>query len=222
METENLHRAIDGLRDSRADVARLTAWTIGETGWPFVDACMRSLAHGGWINFRMRAMLMSVASYQLWLHWREPGLHLARQFVDYEPGIHWAQTQMQSGTTGINTLRIYNPIKQSMDHDPHGMFIRTWVPELTTVEDAWIHTPWLMPMREQRRCGVKIGTHYPTPLVDHERAAREARQRIYAARRGADARAQSREIYDRHGSRRRPQQRGSISASRIELADDGA
>jgi len=76
-------------------------------GWTyFVDACMRALIQTGWINFRMRAMLVSFSSYHLWLHWREPGLHLARVFTDYEPGIHWSQVQMQSGTTGINTLRI--------------------------------------------------------------------------------------------------------------------
>jgi deoxyribodipyrimidine photo-lyase len=224
IEFENLQRAMDGLREGRIDQARLAAWARGEIGWPFVDACMRALAHGGWINFRMRAMLISVASYQLWLHWREPALHLARQFVDYEPGIHWSQVQMQAGTTGINTLRIYNPVKQSLDQDPRGRFIRTWIPELAAVGDAWIHQPWTMPAAEQRRCGVRIGEDYPAPLVDHVAAARLARQRIEQARRGAQARSQSRAIFQRHGSRRRSGQRPAAAAASRQhgLFDDGA
>jgi deoxyribodipyrimidine photo-lyase len=203
IEFENLQRAMDGLRSEVPDAERLAAWREGRTGWPLVDACMRALHHGGWINFRMRAMLMSVASYQLWLHWREPALHLARQFVDYEPGIHYPQAQMQSGTTGINTLRIYNPIKQSLDQDPQGRFIRRWIPELGQVDDQWIHTPWRMPATAQQASGCRIGRDYPAPLVDHEQAAREARQRLYAQRRETGARGQSREIFDRHGSRKR-------------------
>ena len=164
---------------------------------------MRFLQANGWINFRMRAMLMAFSSYHLWLHWRKPALHLARSFVDYEPGIHYPQVQMQSGTTGINTLRIYNPVKQSMDQDPRGEFIRTWVPELSGVDIQWIHTPWLMPIQLQRKYGARIGQNYPKPIVDHETAARRARQLIQKARRGAEAREQSREIFHRHGSRKR-------------------
>jgi deoxyribodipyrimidine photo-lyase len=142
LEFQNLHPAYDGLRTSAtSDAALLEAWQKGETGLPFVDACMRYLTATGWLNFRMRAMLMSVASYHLWLHWREPGLHLARLFTDYEPGIHWPQTQMQSGTTGINTVRIYNPIKQGYDQDPKGEFVRRWVPELASLNEAEIHEP---------------------------------------------------------------------------------
>jgi len=94
IEFENLHRAYNGLRPDLADAQRLAAWSEGKTGFPFVDACMRALNQHGWINFRMRAMLMSFASYHLWLPWRESGLHLARKFVDYEAGIHWPQVQM--------------------------------------------------------------------------------------------------------------------------------
>ncbi|PKM23093.1 MAG: deoxyribodipyrimidine photolyase [Gammaproteobacteria bacterium HGW-Gammaproteobacteria-14] len=204
LEYDNLHHGYDGLRDEAVDQTRFDAWTTGNTGFPFVDACMRSLIHDGWLNFRMRAMLVAFSSYHLWLHWRQPALHLARLFTDYEPGIHYSQIQMQSGTTGINTLRIYNPVKQSQDQDPQGHFIRRWIPELQTVPGAWIHLPWQMPSELQRRCGVIIGQHYPAPIVDNEIAAREARQRITEHRKRQDMRQETRRILQRHGSRKRP------------------
>jgi len=221
IEFENMQRATQSSRDDQCDPARLEAWRTGRTGWPLVDACMRALIHTGWINFRMRAMLMSVASYQLWLHWREPSLHLARLFVDYEPGIHYPQVQMQSGTTGINTLRIYNPVKQSLDQDPEGIFIRTWVPELTRVSNSWIHTPWKMPKAAQIDCETHIGIDYPKPLVDHEEAARAARQALIGARRAPGARDESRQIMQRHGSRKRTRKRRMHNPLQGELFGDG-
>ena len=194
IEFENLHRAYDGLRPATADAQRLAAWSAGRTGYPFVDACMRALNHHGWINFRMRAMLMSFASYHLWLPWRESGLHLARKFVDYEPGIHWPQVQMQSGTTGINTMRIYNPVKQGYDQDPAGRFVRSLVPELARVPDAFIHEPW--------RWDGATGLPYPAPIVDNAAAAKAARDALYGIRKGADHKAAARRIVDKHGSRK--------------------
>jgi deoxyribodipyrimidine photo-lyase len=201
IEFENLHRACDSLREDEFDQAKFDAWCGAETGFPFVDACMRALAASGWINFRMRAMLMSFASYHLWLHWRQPALFLARRFTDYEPGIHYAQSQMQAGTTGINTFRIYNPVKQSQDQDPAGRFIRQWLPELTRVPDRWIHTPWEMNQDSQRLSGCVIGRDYPAPIVDHIAAAKAARKRMGSLRRGA-AREEGQTILRRHGSRR--------------------
>ena len=200
LETRELHPLTVGLRAS--DPARLQAWAEGRTGLPFVDACMRSLIASGWINFRMRAMLMSVASYHLWLPWQESGLVLARLFVDYEPGIHWSQCQMQSGTTGINTIRLYNPIKQGQDHDPEGVFMRRWLPELAAVPAVHLHEPWTMPAALQERVGCVLGVHYPQPLVEPTQAAREARDRIWALRRLPGFREQAQEIVRQHGSRR--------------------
>ena len=198
LEFENLHRAYDTLRTpAETDAARLNAWQNGETGLPFVDACMRYLAATGWLNFRMRAMLMATASYHLWLNWRAPGLHLARQFTDYEPGIHWPQTQMQSGTTGINTVRIYNPIKQGHDQDPDGSFVRCWVPELAGIEGSAIHEPWKSPL-----AGSLLDKTYPLPIVDHMEAAREARQKIYGTRKGPEFRQAAKAIQTKHGSRK--------------------
>jgi len=204
IEFHNLQRACDGLRDTDAAGARLDAWRRGETGYPLVDACMRALQHSGWLNFRMRALVVSFAAYQLWLHWREPALHLARVFTDYEPGIHYCQMQMQSGTTGINTLRIYNPLKQSLDQDPDGRFIRRWVPELAPLPTHWLHQPWAMPATVQHSLGCRIGSDYPPPLVNHEQAAREARLRFTPVRRDQAANREADAIRARHGSRRRP------------------
>ena len=194
IEFENLHRAYDGLRPDVADSARLTAWTTGNTGYPFIDACMRAVDQHGWINFRMRAMLMSFASYHLWLPWRETGLHLARQFVDYEPGIHWSQVQMQSGTTGINAMRVYNPVKQGRDQDPDGQFVRAYVPELASVPDEYLHEPWLWPGAN--------GLAYPPPIVDHAVAGRAARDALYSVRRGMEHYQEAQAIVAKHGSRK--------------------
>ena len=194
IEFENLHRAYDGLRSDVADPHRLAAWSEGRTGFPFIDACMRALNQHGWINFRMRAMLMSFASYHLWLPWLDSGLHLARKFVDYEPGIHWPQVQMQSGTTGINTMRIYNPVKQGLDQDPTGRFIRSFVPELDALPDSFIHEPWLWPQAQS--------LPYPPPIVDNASAAKLAREALYAIRKGADHRQAAHAIVAKHASRK--------------------
>ncbi len=190
IERAHFHPAYDAL-DRDADPAKLDAFRTGRTGYPFVDACLRALAHEGWINFRVRAMLVSFASYHLWLDWRASGPILARWFTDYEPGIHWSQMQMQSGTTGINTVRLYNPVKQSKDLDPEGVFIRRWVPELAHLATPLLHEPW--------RGGV---ADYPPPIVDHARAARAARDKVYAVRRGTAYREAADAVQARHGSRR--------------------
>ena len=200
-EVENMHPFYDGLRDDptqdAAAAKRLKAWSEGQTGFPFVDACMRSLNATGWINFRMRAMLMAVSSYHLWLHWRQPGLLYAQKFTDYEPGIHWPQVQMQSGTTGINTVRIYNPVKQGHDQDPTGVFTRRWVPELSGVPDKYLQEPW-----EWSGASGMIPKAYPERIVDHMQAARDAKTKIYALRRKKGHREIAKQIAEKHGSRR--------------------
>lgn len=208
IEFHAMNRAYEGLRTREEEWgpeerARFEAWRTGRTGYPMVDACMRALEDTGWINFRMRAMLVSFAAYHLWLDWRPVARELARRFLDFEPGIHISQCQMQSGVTGINQLRIYSPAKQVTDNDPQGVFIRRWVPELEGVPEACLPRPETMRRSLQDQVGCRIGRDYPEPLVEHREAVRRARTRIGEVRSSPRARRMARRVYDRHGSRRR-------------------
>ena len=201
LENREYHPYMSGIRNSNQIF--LKAWSQGLTGIPFIDACMRSLNSHGWINFRMRAMLMSFASYQLWLPWQESGLCLARKFIDYEPGIHWTQCQMQSGTTSINTIRIYNPIKQGYDHDPEGIFIRTWVKELQYLPSKFIHEPWEIDLFRQNDSSFVLGKNYPLPIVDPIISTKTARAKLKEIRNKPDFFDIAKNILEKHGSRKR-------------------
>ncbi len=157
----------------------LKAWETGTTGYPIIDACMRAVEQTGWINFRMRAMVVSFLTLNLDQDWRDGTYHLARLFLDYEPGIHYPQFQMQAGTTGNGTVRLYNPIKNSKEHDSQGIFIKKWIPELANVPISHIHEPWKMTAMEQTFCGVIIGENYPFPIVDLQKSTKMARDKIW-------------------------------------------
>jgi deoxyribodipyrimidine photo-lyase len=168
-----------------------------------VDACVTMLKETGWLNFRMRAMLVSVAAYPLWLHWRPVGEWLATQFLDYEPGIHWSQLQMQSGTTGINTTRVYNPVKQAQDHDPHGVFVRRWLPYMQDVPDTWLFEPSRMPTNLQTNLPTHASSAFqiPQPLVDLALATRTSKQLLHARRGNSDVKAGKKAVVEKHASR---------------------
>lgn len=187
LEFENLLPSITGLRENEFNHELFIAWKTGNTGFPFIDACMRQLIATGWINFRVRALLACFSAFHLWLHWREPALHLAQLFTDYEPGIHYSQFQMQSGTTGINALRVYNPVKQSIVQDPEGEFIRRWIPELSSCPTEFIHEPWLSdkPL-------------YTPPIVDHIATSKLAKDRVYKVHKSAQAAIERQLILARH------------------------
>ena len=203
IEWENMSTSYDGIRENDFNDVYYNAWKSGNTGYPLIDACMRCLVSTGYINFRMRAMLVSFASYDLWLDWRKTSKYLARQFLDYEPGIHFSQFQMQSGVTGINSIRIYNPVKQQRDHDPEGVFVKMWVPELKNVPLEYIFTPHLMSDNFQEMHSVKIDIDYPAPIVDHYLQAKKAKKILYGIKGTKEAKDNARKVYLKHGSRRK-------------------
>jgi deoxyribodipyrimidine photo-lyase len=203
IEFENMNRGYDDIRQEK-DHEKLQAWKNGKTGFPMVDACMRSVLATGYLNFRMRAMLVSFLTHHLWLNWREGSPHLARQFLDFEPGIHYSQFQMQAGTMGVNTIRIYNPVKQGFDHDPDGEFIREWVPELRNVPAKQIHEPWIMSSMEQEMYSCRIGTDYPAPIIDDVKESYKRASKILWSKKGSgEVKRENQRIIEKHVKNRR-------------------
>lgn len=202
MEFENLNRGFDAIR---TDINELyvNAWKNGVTGVPLIDACMRCVTQTGYLNFRMRSMLASFLTHHLWQPWQVGAAHLAKQFLDYEPGIHYPQFQMQAGTMGVHTIRIYNPVKQGKEHDPAGLFIKKWIPELASVPVEFIHEPWLMSEMEQQIHNVQVGVTYPLPIIDVQEAAAFARKHLWDAKKSTAVHVENKRVLEVHTKRRK-------------------
>jgi deoxyribodipyrimidine photo-lyase len=207
LDREPINPVYGALREGQHRDDRWAAFARAETGFPFIDACLRCVHATGWLNFRARAMLVSVATWTLHLDWQRVGQLLARAFLDYEPGIHWSQVQMQAGLVGINTPRLYNPIKQGEDHDPTGAFTRRWVPELARLPVPFVHRPWETPPLLALSLGFSPERDYPLPIVDPRHTQHQSRVELAAVRADPAAWRASADVLARHGSRRRQPRR---------------
>lgn len=202
METESINK---GYHKLKKDISKQyqDAWKTGNTGVPLVDACMRCLNETGYLNFRMRALVVSFFTHNLWQPWQEASKHLSQQFLDFEPGIHFPQLQMQAGETGINTLRIYNPIKNGLEHDPHAQFIKKWVPELKDLDTPFAHEPYLMTEMEQRFYNLTLGVDYPYPIVDVQESRKKASSTLWNLQKNSMVKTESDRILKKHTLSRR-------------------
>ena len=206
LEFVNVNSAFDHIRQKK-NKDYIKAWKNGETGYPLIDAAMRCVKVTGYLNFRLRATVVSFLTHILWQPWQAGAGHLARMFLDYEPGIHFSQFQMQAGTTGINTIRIYNPIKQSLEKDKNADFIKKWVPELRELPLEFIHEPWKMTDMDSIMCDFQLGESYPAPIVDFKKAYKFAQDELWKIKKSNVARSENRGIlkrYARKSNGRRP------------------
>jgi len=167
----------DAIRWS-SDKRALEAWKSGTTGYPVVDAGMRQLAATGFMHNRARMITASFLTKDLMIDWREGEAHFLRHLVDGDiaannGGWQWCAG---SGTDAQPYFRIFNPVTQAGNFDPDGEYVRRWVPELAALKTPAIHAPWAHP-KALDAAGIKLGVHYPEPIVDHA----EARQRTLAA-----------------------------------------
>jgi deoxyribodipyrimidine photo-lyase len=197
MEFISINKAYQKLKKS-ISVQYQKAWREGQTGFPLVDASMRCLKETGYLNFRMRALVVSFFTHCLWQPWQDASKHLSRMFLDFEPGIHYPQLQMQAGETGINTLRIYNPIKNSQEHDAEAEFIKRWVPELRNLPIAFIHEPYLLTPLEEKLFNFTLGKDYPKPIVDLQITRKRASDVLWNMQKQNDVKSESLRILKKH------------------------
>ncbi|GAB1309036.1 deoxyribodipyrimidine photo-lyase [Urechidicola sp. KH5] len=197
MESASVNKGFHKLKKIISETYK-HAWEQGKTGFPLVDAAMRCLIETGYINFRMRAMLISFFTHILWQPWQAATHHLSRNFLDFEPGIHFPQLQMQAGETGINNLRIYNPIKNGKDHDPDVIFIKKWVPEIAHLPIAFVHEPYLMTALDQKFNNCILGEDYPLPIVDINDNRKKALTILWNFKKDPDVKKENIRILKKH------------------------
>ena len=174
----SFHPAYDQI-DWANDPEQFRAWCGGQTGYPFIDAAMRQLAHSGWMHNRARMAVASFLVKDLLIDWRWGERWFMQRLVDGDlaannGGWQWAAG---TGTDAAPYFRIFNPVAQGQKFDPSGGYIRRWVPELRGVSEKYIHEPWRMAHSEQLRARCLVGTDYPERIVDQG----WARERVLAA-----------------------------------------
>lgn len=157
----------------------LAAWQTGNTGYPVVDAAMRQLAATGWMHNRARMIVSSFLVKDLLQDWRLGEAWFMDKLVDGDPAANNGGWQWSAGvgTDAAPYFRVFSPVLQGQKFDPHGSFVRAWVPELARMPLKFLQQPWLAPADVQAAAGCRVGRDYAAPVVDHA----FARARVLAA-----------------------------------------
>ena len=179
-EKQNWNHRMDKFLWNKSRAA-LKKWKEGKTGYPIVDAGMRQLWETGWMHNRVRMIVASFLIKDLLIHWMEGEKWFWDTLVDADKGnnvLGW-QWVAGSGPDAAPYFRIFNPVLQGEKFDPHGEYIRRYVPELKNLDEKWIHHPWDAPSDVLEKTGIKLGKTYPKPIVDHQSARQEALRRFH-------------------------------------------
>lgn len=166
----NLNPRFDGLQWAKPDPGLLAAWQRGRTGVPIIDAGMRQLWQTGWMHNRVRMLVASLLTKNLRMHWSLGARWFWDTLVDADLANNTMGWQWVAGTgaDAAPYFRIFNPVLQAQRFDPDGAYVRRWLPELTGLPDALLHTPWKQPQLLRR-----IAPKYPREAIVDLVASRE-------------------------------------------------
>ena len=197
IEKRSINRGFNTLKKKK-NLLYYDAWCNGETGYPLVDASIICLKNTGYLNFRMRSMIVSFLTHHLWQPWELSSYFLARNFLDFEPGIHYSQLQMQAAETGVNTIRIYNPTKNAYEKDKEGIFIKKWLPILKNIPIPLLFEPWKMSKIEQTLYNCNIDKDYPKPIVDISITRKFAIENLWKMKSNKTVKKEKKRIIEKH------------------------
>lgn len=118
--------------DTKAVVER---FITGRTGTGLVDASQRELFLSGWTSNRARQNVASFLTKHLSIDWRLGAEWYECNLIDYDVSSNWGNWQYVAGVGNDprGQARVFNPIKQAVDYDCNGEYIRSWVEELRDV-----------------------------------------------------------------------------------------
>jgi len=160
----------------RQDPADLAAWQQGKTGIPLVDAGMRELWQTGYMHNRVRMIVGSFLVKHLRLSWQSGQAWFWDTLVDADLASNSASWQWVagSGADAAPYFRIFNPVTQGQKFDPNGEYVKRFCPELKQLPPKYVHCPWTAPAAVLAQSGVRLGEHYPAPIVDLKHSRQQA------------------------------------------------